>query len=152
MVNLSISSSDRHISAPIDASLCDDQHVLCHFLPKGKLFAIELSNFTSCVGCWSHSSFWRCLLAWSFPSRFFLYWCCLGRFQDHSNTTCVLCLGRLMWNKFMDLVGRNKQDVLSKQDVQRMRVKDSYKISARETILFKSNQTSLQDWVPLIYA
>mgnify|MGYP007117629261 CR=1 FL=1 len=48
----------------------------------------------------------------------------------------------------MDLVGRNKQDVLSKQDVQRMRVKDNYVVLQDKGSLFKIPPNILQDLVP----
>ena len=45
----------------------DDQHILHHLFPQGKVFAIELSDFNSCSGCWGHvrlgwDSYWPCLL------------------------------------------------------------------------------------------
>ena len=32
----------------------DDEYILHHLLPQGKVFAVELSDFNSCSGYWSH--------------------------------------------------------------------------------------------------
>ena len=57
----------------------DDHHILHHLIPQGKGFAIELSDFNSCSGCWSHIlSVNLRFLTWSFlsDSASFVYCCC----------------------------------------------------------------------------